>query len=129
MKLHVVGIDLGKTVFHLVGLDSTGNVVVRKRCSRRQLLAFTANLQVAVDWHGVVQWLAFSGTRSARAGAPGAIDAGAVREAVRADQQERLHRCGSYSGSGATAADALCADQDRKSNWICKLSIECANVG
>jgi transposase len=46
MKLHVVGIDLGKTVFHLVGLDATGNVVVRKRCSRRQLLAFTANLQV-----------------------------------------------------------------------------------
>ena len=23
MKLHVIGIDLGKTVFHLVGLDST----------------------------------------------------------------------------------------------------------
>ena len=46
MKLHVVGIDLGKTVFHLVGLDSTGKVVIRKRCSRRQLLAFTANLQV-----------------------------------------------------------------------------------
>jgi transposase len=46
MKLHVLGIDLGKTVFHLVGLDSTGKVVIRKRCSRRQLLAFTANLQV-----------------------------------------------------------------------------------
>ena len=46
MKLHVVGIDLGKAVFHLVGLDSTGKVVIRKRCSRRQLLAFTANLQV-----------------------------------------------------------------------------------
>jgi len=29
-----------------VGLDSTGKVVIRKRCSRRQLLAFTANLQV-----------------------------------------------------------------------------------
>src|SRR5690348_16038295 len=42
MKLHVVGIDLGKAVFHLVGMDSTGKVVVRKRCSRRQLLAFTA---------------------------------------------------------------------------------------
>ena len=24
MKLHVLGIDLGKTVFHLVGLDSSG---------------------------------------------------------------------------------------------------------
>src|ERR1700681_1273147 len=46
MKLHVLGIDLGKTVFHLVGLDSTGKVVIRKRCSRKQLLAFTANLQV-----------------------------------------------------------------------------------
>src|SRR6202023_3172769 len=46
MKLHVVGIDLGKAVFHLVGLDSTGKVVVRKRCSRTQLLAFPANLQV-----------------------------------------------------------------------------------
>ena len=46
MKLHVLGIDLGKTVFHLVGLDSTGRAVIRKRCSRRQLLAFTANLEV-----------------------------------------------------------------------------------
>jgi hypothetical protein len=46
MKLHVLGIDLGKTVFHLVGLDSTGKAVIRKRCSRTQLLAFTANLQV-----------------------------------------------------------------------------------
>ena len=46
MKLHVLGIDLGKTVFHLVGLDSTGKVVIRKKCSRRQLLAFTANVEV-----------------------------------------------------------------------------------
>ena len=46
MKLHVLGIDLGKTVFHLVGLDSTGRVVIRKRCSRRQLLVFTGNLEV-----------------------------------------------------------------------------------
>ena len=46
MKIHVLGIDLGKTVFHLVGLDSIGKVVIRKRCSRTQLLAFTANLQV-----------------------------------------------------------------------------------
>ena len=46
MKLHVLGVDLGKTVFHLVGVDSTGKVVIRKRCSRRQSLAFTANLQV-----------------------------------------------------------------------------------
>src|ERR1700722_15279859 len=48
MRLHAVGIDLGKTVFHLVGLDSTGKVVIRKKCSRKQMLAFNANLQVQV---------------------------------------------------------------------------------
>ena len=48
MKIHALGIDLGKTVFHLVGLDASGQVVVRKRCSRTQLLAFTANLQVGL---------------------------------------------------------------------------------
>jgi transposase len=46
MKIHALGIDLGKTVFHLVGLDSSGQVGVRKRCSRTQLFAFTGNLQV-----------------------------------------------------------------------------------
>jgi len=46
MKIQALGIDLGKTVFHLVGLDEKGQVVIRKRCSRTQLLAFTANLQV-----------------------------------------------------------------------------------
>jgi hypothetical protein len=35
VKLQVLGIDLGKTVFHLVGLDSTGRVVIRQ--SRRKL--------------------------------------------------------------------------------------------
>jgi hypothetical protein len=32
----------------LVGLDSSGQVVVRKRCSRTQLLAYTANVRVQV---------------------------------------------------------------------------------
>ena len=44
MKLHVVGIDLGRTVFHLVGLDSIGRVVIHKKCSRTQLLAYTEGL-------------------------------------------------------------------------------------
>jgi len=46
MELHTIGIDLGKTVFHLVGLNLRGKVVVRKKFSRKQLLHFTANLQV-----------------------------------------------------------------------------------
>src|SRR5580704_1238680 len=46
MELQTIGIDLGKTVFHLVGLNQRGEVVVRKKFSRKQLLNFTANLQV-----------------------------------------------------------------------------------
>ena len=48
MNLHAIGIDLGKTVFHLVGLNHAGEVVVRKKFSRTQLLRFTANTQVAL---------------------------------------------------------------------------------
>ena len=39
MELHAIGSDLGKTVFHLAGLDSSGNVIVRKQCSRTPLAA------------------------------------------------------------------------------------------
>src|SRR5580658_5253748 len=46
MELHTIGIDLGKTVFHLVGLNLRGEVVARKKFSRKQLLHFTANLRV-----------------------------------------------------------------------------------
>ncbi len=53
MELHTIGIDLGKTVFHLVGLDPRGEVVVRKKFSRTQLLRFTANVHV-----GLIGWFA-----------------------------------------------------------------------
>src|SRR5271157_3669077 len=46
MEIHTIGIDLGKTVFHLVGLNVHGEVVVRKKFSRKQLLHVTANRQV-----------------------------------------------------------------------------------
>ena len=46
MELHTIGIDFGKTSFHLVGLNERGEVVVRKQFSRGQLLRFTANRRV-----------------------------------------------------------------------------------
>jgi len=39
-----IGIDLGKTTFHLVALDCHAKVIIRKKFSRTQLLAYTANL-------------------------------------------------------------------------------------
>jgi transposase len=48
MEIRTIGIDLGKTVFHLVGLNVRGEVVVRKKCSRTQLLRFTSNLRACL---------------------------------------------------------------------------------
>ena len=45
MEICTIGIDLGKTVFHLVGVNARGHVVVRKKYSRTQLLRFTSNLR------------------------------------------------------------------------------------
>jgi transposase len=39
MHVTSVGIDLGKTTFHLVALDDHGKVVIKKKFSRRQLLS------------------------------------------------------------------------------------------
>ncbi len=48
MSVQTIGIDLGKTVFHLVGMDSRGGIVVKKRLSRLQLVRYTANLPVCL---------------------------------------------------------------------------------
>jgi hypothetical protein len=41
-ELNTVGIDLAKKVFHLVGADTTGKILWRKRLSRHALMPFIA---------------------------------------------------------------------------------------
>jgi transposase len=48
MQIHSVGIDLGKTTFHLVALGTAGKVLVRKKFSRKQLLVYTANIPTSL---------------------------------------------------------------------------------
>ncbi len=48
MHIASIGIDLGKTTFHLVALDEQGNSVLKRKLSRKQLVAFTANLAPAL---------------------------------------------------------------------------------
>ena len=48
MQIHSVGIDLGKTTFHLVALGAAGKVLVRKKFTQKQLLAYTANMQTSL---------------------------------------------------------------------------------
>jgi transposase len=48
MNIASIGIDLGKTTFHLVALGERNQVVVRKKFSRATLLTYTANLPGAL---------------------------------------------------------------------------------
>ena len=40
MKVRVIGIDLGKTVFHLIGMNEHGRIVLKKRFSRSRYCSF-----------------------------------------------------------------------------------------
>ena len=59
MKIASIGIDIGKTTFHLVALDEHGSIVIRSpsptqqdhRCHRQQTR--THCLGSAVSWRGV----------------------------------------------------------------------------
>jgi transposase len=42
--ISAIGIDIAKLVFHLVGMDASGHVVLRKRMARSELLPFIACL-------------------------------------------------------------------------------------
>jgi len=48
MEIRSVGIDLGKTSFHLVALGDRGKVLVKKKFTQKQLITFTANLQTCL---------------------------------------------------------------------------------
>jgi len=48
MQIRSVGIDLGKTTFHLVALGDNGKILSKKKFTQKQLITFTANLQTCL---------------------------------------------------------------------------------
>ena len=48
MHIASIGIDLGKTTFHLVALGERNQILLRKKFLRSQLLAYTANLPASL---------------------------------------------------------------------------------
>jgi hypothetical protein len=100
MHIASIGIDLGKNTFHLVALGDRNKVLLGKKFSRAQLLAYTANLPILFDRSGGMCGSAWFGIRAARARAPGATDPGAVCKALSEIQQERLPRYRSHRRGG-----------------------------
>lgn len=47
-SFHVIGIDLGKNWFHLIGMDKQGHAVLRKKLNRAQLAEFAATTPACI---------------------------------------------------------------------------------
>ena len=65
----ILGIDLGKNWFHLIGLDARGATVLRKKLNRGQLAAYAATAPERRRGDGSVSRLAVLGP-DLRAGGP-----------------------------------------------------------
>jgi transposase len=48
MNIASVGIDIGKITFHLVAIDEHGSILIRRKFSRKALLAYTAKLATSL---------------------------------------------------------------------------------
>jgi hypothetical protein len=107
-----IGIDLDKTTFHLVALDSHARVIVRKRFSRPQLLAYTANLPWSLIGMEACSGPHFIDANLKDQGHEAELIPRTVCETLLEVEQKRLHRCQSDWRSRYSSQHALCSDQD-----------------
>ena len=123
MQIHSVGIDLGKTTFHLVALGAAGKVLVRKKFTQRQLLTYTANMQMSLIGLEACSGAHFLGRALRKQGHDVRLMAGAVCGSRSSQvQQERLCGCRGDRRSRGTQEHALRPDQDRMSSSTCRPS-------
>jgi hypothetical protein len=50
MQISTIGIDIGKNSFHFVGFDARGGIVMRRQCSRTQLIRALARHLSPLYW-------------------------------------------------------------------------------
>jgi hypothetical protein len=74
MHITSIGIDLGKTTFHPIALGERNKILLRKKFSRTQLLAYTANLPASLIGLEACAGAHFCGRRTARTRSRGATD-------------------------------------------------------
>ena len=123
---HAIGIDLGKTLFHLVGVDSSGTVVVREMFA--ELLAFTVNVRVHRIGMEACSGSHFLGRALREQGHDVRLmPAQYVKPYVKTNKSDYIDAKPSPKPCSGRRC-VLCRSR-RKSNWICKPCIACASVG
>ena len=108
----VIGIDIGKNSFHVVGLDDRGAIVLRQKWSRGQIEARLANMppcligmEACVGAHHLSRKLKAFG-HDARL-----MPAKYVRPVLKGTE-ERLPRCGGDRRGSSAPDDEVCGNED-----------------
>ena len=89
MKVTTLGIDIAKTVFHLIGLDTRGHEVLNKKVTRSHLTKTIQNLppcRITMESCGSANYW---GREFLKMGHEVILIPPPVCEALRADEQER----------------------------------------
>ncbi len=88
MKIHSIGIDLGKTTFHLVALGEHSKVTIRKKLSRKQLPGLHCEPRTGPDRYGGLFGISLPGSRPVAAGARRAANPRTARKTFCKVEQE-----------------------------------------
>src|SRR5262249_47852586 len=92
----VIGIDIGKNSFHVVGQDKRGAIMLRQKWSRGQAEARLANLPPCLIGMEGLRRCASSESQAANAWTRRSAYAGEVRAPVFEGTEERFPRCGGH---------------------------------
>ena len=93
MQIQSIGHRPGKTTFHLVALGAAGKLLVKKKSSKKQLLAYTANLQTSLIGLEACSGAHFLGRALRSQGHDVRLTAAQFAQAFHEVEQERLRRC------------------------------------
>ena len=105
--LAVIGVDIGKDVFHLVGFGADGKIAFRRKIRRLASQRRVREAAAVHRRHGSLPERALRQQDAARAGTRAADHPGDLRQAVREGAEERLQRCRGHRRSGVATEPAL----------------------
>jgi hypothetical protein len=89
MTIRVIGLDIAKNVFQVHGEDERGQVVLRRKIRRRDVLRLFASIEPALVGIEALPHGPLLGAGDYRAWTPGSADAAAVRQTLRQKPKER----------------------------------------
>ena len=87
-----IGFDIAKSVFQVHGVDTVGQVIIRRQLKRRQVIAFFPEAAGVPGRHRGVRLISSLVARAAGAWAQRAANAAGLCEAVRQAPEERHGR-------------------------------------